>query len=297
MTNFLQKQDQKFPTLPGEELAKRSGVCVRLASDLVEVEAAQRLRYHIFHDELKATPSPENTLSRRDVDEFDSFCDHLLVVAPPGSEVDTLAATSKAPPLFVKGGRLVATCRLLTDHRAKQKGGFYTQDEFAITDLIARKPTLRYLELGRSCVLEVCRTTFIVDLLWRGIWRYARLNHIDVLFGCASLYGTDPEHFSQELSLLAADFKAPLEWQVTALPHRRIEMTRVQEALLDRKKAMRALPPLVRGYLRLGCFIGEGAVLDPLFKTIDVLILMPMAEVTPRYKNYLDKTTNSFDLS
>jgi putative hemolysin len=164
---------------------------------------------------------------------------------------------------------------------AEKNGGFYTQEEFDIAPILASHPGLNFLELGRSCVLKPYRTKPVVELLWQGIWNYVRLHRLDVMFGCASLEGTDPEAHAEALSFLAEHRTAPPEWRVCALPSRYVEMKR--RGRIGAKAAWRTLPPLIKGYLRLGCFIGEGAVVDAQFNTIDILIVLPVSAIDSRY--------------
>lgn len=261
---------------PGKVLGTRGDLTVRLALNEAEVVAAQRLRYEVFYEELAAKPDDKARATRLDSDRFDEFCDQLLVVK-------TSASSTAADSRRLADGELVGTYRLLRQEVARKNGGFYTQAEFDILPLIAAKPDLNFLELGRSCVLEPYRTKPVVELLWQGIWNYVRLNRLDVMLGCASLEGTDPDSHAASLSFMAQHCAAPLEWQVRALPDRYIEMNRLPPEKVDPKRALATLPPLIKGYLRLGCYIGEGAVIDEQFNTIDVLIILPVSAINPRY--------------
>lgn len=264
--------------VPGFVLGTKADLTVRLADGAVDVDAAQHLRYRVFYEELDAKPDAEALATRRDADRYDPICDHLLVVrkgAPLGPD-----------EIRVSDGEVVGTYRLLRQSVAERNGGFYTQDEFDIAPLIARHSGLKFLELGRSCVLKPYRTKPVVELLWQGIWNYVRLYDLDVMLGCASLEGTDPQHHAMGLSFMAQNSSAPPEWQVSALPARRIEMNLLPPAKVDAKRALRMLPPLIKGYLRIGCYVGEGAVIDHQFNTIDVLIILPVSAINPRYFSY-----------
>jgi putative hemolysin len=260
---------------PGMTLGQRGDLIVRLAAGPEEVIAAQRLRYRVFYEELSAKPDDRARATRLDADRFDGFCDQLLVVSANMS--------GSGEPIRLADGELVGTYRLLRQDVAAQHGGFYTQDEFNIAPLLAAKPQLRFLELGRSCVLSPYRTKPAVELLWQGIWNYVRLHNLDVMLGCASLEGTDPDSHAMSLSFLAQNCAAPPEWRVSALPHRYVEMNRLPREKVDAKRTLATLPPLIKGYLRLGCYIGEGAVIDEQFNTIDVLIILPVSAINPRY--------------
>lgn len=256
-------------------MGTRNGLCVRLARDDREIAIAQQLRFSVFYEELKANPDAASAQSRRDADRFDEFCDHLIVVGrTPAAERGRYN---------VDDGEMVGTYRLLRQSVAEQNGGFYTQGEFDIAPLLAAKPALKFLELGRSCVLKQYRTKPVVELLWQGIWNYVRRHRLDVMLGCASLEGSDPSIHALTLDFLARNCAAPPEWSVRALPGRYVEMKSNAPIALDAKTALKALPPLIKGYLRLGCHIGEGAVIDRQFNTTDVLIVLPVSNIDPRY--------------
>jgi L-ornithine Nalpha-acyltransferase len=262
-------------TTPTDIHAERGELILRQASGPAEIEACQTLRYQVFYEELGAKPDSHAAATRRDTDRFDAVCDHLVVVR-------TVHTKSPTGPVLTDG-ELVGTYRLLRQDTAEQHGGFYTQGEFDIAPLIAAHPGLRFLELGRSCVLKPYRTKPVVELLWQGIWNYVRAHNIDVMIGCASLEGTDPDSHALSLSFLAQSAKAPSEWSVKALSSRYVEMNRLAPEKIDMRAALRALPPLVKGYLRLGCYIGDGAVIDRQFNTIDVLIILPVSAINSRY--------------
>lgn len=264
--------------LPGFVLGNKADLTVRLADGAVDIDAAQHLRYRVFYEELEAKPDDEALATRRDADRYDAICDHLLVVRKgPATGPDEIRLAD---------GELVGTYRLLRQSVAERTGGFYTQDEFDIAPLIARHAGLRFLELGRSCVLKPYRTKPVVELLWQGIWNYVRLYDLNVMLGCASLEGTNPQVHALALSFMAQNCAAPPEWQVSALAHRKVEMNLMPPAKVDAKRALRILPPLIKGYLRLGCYIGDGAVVDRQFNTVDVLIILPVSAINPRYFSY-----------
>lgn len=261
---------------PEQDLLRtRNDLCVRLARSDREVATAQELRFSVFYEELKASPDPAALRSRRDADRFDAFCDHLIVVRR--------TAGNEAGKFDVDDGEMVGTYRLLRQSVAEQNGGFYTQSEFDIAPLLAAKPALKFLELGRSCVLKQYRTKPVVELLWQGIWNYVRYHGLDVMLGCASLEGIDHRIHAPTLNFLARNCAAPPEWRVRSGPERYVEMKSDAGNSMDAKAALKALPPLIKGYLRLGCYIGEGAVIDRQFNTIDVLIILPVSNINPRY--------------
>lgn len=255
---------------------------VRLAETDSEMEAAQRLRYRVFYEEMSAIPSPAMREVRRDFDKFDEFCDHMLVV-------DRETLDEDGQPL------VVGTYRLMRDVDAARAGGFYTQGEYDIAGMLARMKTgARLLELGRSCVLDTYRSrAACMQLLWKGVMVYNARFSIDVMFGCASFAGTDPDALKLPLSYLYHFHGMPAELAVRAQPHLYVNMNRMPKEAIDPKEALRSLPPLVKGYVRLGATIGDGAVIDRQFGTTDVLIFVPLDNINARYKNrfaYSDKS-------
>ncbi|GLK67110.1 GNAT family N-acetyltransferase [Hansschlegelia plantiphila] len=287
------------PTRLPSPLGRIGSLEVRLAQAPKEVKRAQRLRYKVFFEEMSAIPDPLARLSRRDMDPFDAVCDHLLVLdtaAPsPGAKASTpfpalqgfeikgvepLAAPTPRKP------KVVGAYRLLRQETAERAFGFYSAGEFAIEPLIARHPGLSFLELGRSCVSKPYRDKRTVELLWHGIWAYVLAHDVDVMLGCASLEGTDPQLLSLALSYLKHFHAAPPEWTASALPERRAAFDLIPREAIDPRAALRTLPPLIKGYLRLGAHVGDGAVVDRQFGATDVLIVLPRSAINPRYVDY-----------
>jgi putative hemolysin len=256
---------------------------VRLAHTAAEVRGAQKLRYRVFYQERSAVPDGPTLLARRDVDAFDAICDHLLVI-------DHAAASSR----MSRKPAIVGTYRLLRQSVAERHGGFYTAGEFQIDHLIARHRNLRFLELGRSCVLAPYRNKRTVELLWYGIAEYVHQHGLDVMIGCASLDGTDPNTLALPLSFLHHFAAAPEPWAARVLAHHRVEMNRMPKDAIDPKAALRVLPPLIKGYLRLGAFIGDGAFVDHQFGTTDVLIVLPVSVIRSRYIQHFSPGVDRF---
>lgn len=260
---------------PAESVLGRMGSLeVRLATTRKEIKRAQKLRYRVFYRDGNAIADATTLLARRDKDAFDGICDHVLVI--DHAATDPMKALRRKPPV-------VGTYRLLSQDVAARHGGFYSESEFDLAHLFARHSTLRFLELGRSCVLPKYRTRRTVELLWHGVWSYVRQNRFDVMIGCASLEGTDPDRLALPLSFLHHFARAPQDWGAAALAHRRIEMNRMPKDAIDPRTALRELPPLIKGYLRLGAFIGDGAVIDHQFGTTDVLMILPVSAISARY--------------
>jgi putative hemolysin len=239
---------------------------LRLAEGEAEVEAAQALRFRVFYEEMAAHPTVEMAAARRDFDGFDEHCDHLLVI-------DHRHGAGAAG--------VVGTYRLLRRSAAARAGRFYSADEFDISALQAHHGEI--LELGRSCVGADYRSRAVAQLLWRGIADYVLYHSITLMFGCASLPGIDPEELAIPLSYLYHAHLAPPNLRARALPDRYVAMDKVPADAFDHKAALDSLPPLIKGYLRLGAFVGDGAVVDDQFHTTDVCIVVKTDWVTGRY--------------
>lgn len=247
----------------------------RLAVCGAEIDAAQALRYRVFYDEMKAAASADCRSRRRDVDAFDSVCDHLLVIDRQRSDL----------PCGVVG-----TYRLLRRSRAPARDGFYTAGEFDISYLLAQRGEI--LELGRSCVEPASRNRPTMQLLWRAIAFYVFHYRIEVMFGCASLPGRDPAELALPLSYLHHYHLAPRTLRPTAHAARYVDMNLLPKEEIDQRRALAALPPLVKGYLRLGGFVGDGAVVDPEFNTTDVCVVVKTDLITEKYVRHYERSAH-----
>ena len=239
---------------------------VRIAATEAEIDAAQALRYRVFFEEMGATPDPLARADHRDRDGYDPVADHLLVLDH---------AIGSGPE------GIVGTYRLIQADAAAKVGQFYTAGEYDIEPITSFPG--RVLELGRSCVDRHYRGRAVMQLLWRGIAAYVSRNGIDVMFGCASLGGTDPDALAAELTYLGAYHLAPPGVRPPARPARYVDMHRLDLAGVDPKRMQARLPPLIKGYLRLGGFVGDGAVIDHEFNTIDVAVVVKTDLVTTKY--------------
>ena len=259
-------------------LAVSGGLEVRVAESEAEIEAAQHLRYRVFYEEMSAVPTPQMRTARRDFDKYDAFCDHLLVV-------DRNMRNEHGE------GVAVGTYRLLRGEVAALNGGFYTSSEFDLAPMLKRYPPgTRFLELGRSCVLKSHRAkASTMQLLWRGNQLYIERFRIEVMFGCASFPGTDPDAHALPLSYLHHFHRAPEGYRIRARPELYVEMNRMAQGAIDIKEALRALPTLIKGYVRIGAFIGDGAVIDRQFGTTDVLIYFPVSRIDERWRSKFDR--------
>jgi L-ornithine Nalpha-acyltransferase len=245
---------------------------VRIAETAEEVDAAQALRFRIFYEEMGAHPDAETLASARDRDSFDAVADHLLVIDHDLGE----------GPASVVG-----TYRLIRREAARAAGGFYSAAEYDIAPLVALPGPI--LELGRSCVDADHRTRGTLQLLWRGIAAYVFRHRIDLMFGCASLPGTDLDTLAPALTYLHTHHLAPPALRPRALPERYVAMDRLPPAGLDIRGVLNDLPPLIKGYLRLGGFVGDGAVLDTQFNTTDVCIVVKTELITDKYSKHYER--------
>ena len=245
---------------------------VRLAANEAEVDAAQKLRYQVFYNEMAARPTAEMAARSRDFDTFDAVCDHLLVIdhnLGDGPE------------------SVVGTYRLIRRAVAAQAGSFYSAGEYDIRQLEAYPGEI--LELGRSCVDAAYRTRGTMQLLWRGIAAYVWEQKIALMFGCGSLPGTDLSALALPLSYLYYNHLAPEGLRPVALADRYADMRLLAPEQIDKREALNQLPPLIKGYLRLGGFIGDGAVVDHQFNTTDVCIVVKTDQVTEKYYRHYDR--------
>lgn len=267
----------QLSTGPQTCLGRIGALEVHLATSACEIEAAQRLRYRVFYAE-RGNGAPCDL--SRDADRFDDICDHLLVI-------DTsLAAANRE--------RIVGTYRLLPQEKTSATGGFYSSAEFHIEALAARHPGLNILELGRSCVLPAYRSRRTVELLWQGIWAYTRRHGIEIMAGCASFEGTVPARHAEALSFLHHNCRATGDWAVRAVADRLVTMDLMPAEAVRTREALAAMPPLIKGYLRLGAMIGEGCVIDHEFGTTDVFVVLPVAKISARYINYYGAEAQRF---
>jgi putative hemolysin len=249
----------------------RSGALqVRLAETIADIDAAQALRYRVFYEEMGAKPTAEMARLKRDFDSFDGVCDHLLVV----DHARGSGATA-----------VVGTYRLIRRSAAAEHGRFYSAAEYDITRIIAYPGEI--LELGRSCVDAAARNRPTMQLLWRGIAAYVFHHGIELMFGCASLPGTDPDALAVPLSYLYHRHLAPPELRPRALADRYVEMRRLEA--VGASRALAELPPLIKGYLRLGGFVGDGAVIDHQFNTTDVCVVVKTDLVTDKYYRHYER--------
>lgn len=243
---------------------------VRLAHSPAELEAAQRLRYQVFMEEWGASADADARRLRRDADAFDNAMEHLVVI------------DRRLPA----GAQVVGNYRLLSQE-PDESAGYYSGQEFDLSPLL--NSGRRLLELGRSCVMADYRGGAVLQLLWRAIAAYVAQRDIGLLFGCASLRGTDPASVAEQLAFLHRQHLAPLALQPRAKGATRIEADPDPAMPVDGPRAFRQLEPIIRGYLRAGAWVGEGAYVDHEFQSIDVCIVLPTERMAARHRHNFER--------
>lgn len=246
---------------------------VKLADQAAEVEAAQRLRYRVFVSEMGAEVPPEDHALRIERDRFDPYFDHLLLI---DREVED------------RRDSVVGVYRLMRGAAAKSGIGFYGASEYDLTKL--ERLGRETVELGRSCVDSAHRGGAAMHLLWNGLSQYVLSRGIEVMFGVASFHGQDPDALAEPLSYLHHNHLAPEDIRVKTLAPHYVDMDRLPSDSVKRASAMRMTPPLIKAYLRLGGFVGDGAFIDHSFNTVDVCLLMDTSRMTERYRDYYTRS-------
>lgn len=221
-----------------------------------ELEAAQRIRFKVFAEEMGAKlPSAHLGL---DIDRFDKYCDHLLVRDHSNEKV-------------------VGTYRILPPEQAIKAGGYYSETEFDISRLANLRD--RMVEVGRSCVHEDYRDGATITQLWSGLAEYVTKNNHEYLIGCASISMGDGGHYAASVyNKIHKLHAAPAEYRV--FPHCRLPLESLNQNLDV------IIPPLIKGYLRLGAYIAGEPAWDPDFNCADVFILMPVSRMNARYAKH-----------
>ncbi|WOI56993.1 GNAT family N-acetyltransferase [Palleronia sp. LCG004] len=235
-----------------------------MAKDPDDLAEAQRLRYAVFVEELGGDGPLVDHLERREVDAYDAAADHLI-----------LRDLDRDP-----GDTVIGVYRMLTDDRAAAAGGFYSEREYDLEPL--RRTGRPLLELGRSCLHQNYRGGGAMFELWSGLVEYVLENKVEIMFGTASFHGTNLDALSRPLSALHRYSLAPQELRVKARPPFGVPMDRDPEMHVDRLAAMREVPALIKAYLRLGGYVGEGAYVDHAFNTTDVCLVMDTARLNAR---------------
>lgn len=226
-----------------------------------DLKQAQRLRHQIFFPDSKQKDA-------LDKDMFDDVCDHLLVYDTTGTE-----------------RLLIGTYRLLRQSRMKELGKFYTESEFNIDALKGTNREL--LELGRSCVHPDYRSGIVILLLWHAIAAYIEHFSIGYLFGCGSLPGTNVAEHQASLSYMHHHYRVDDTLAPYAIANEAKFEILPKESMT--RQVFTDMPALIKGYLRLGCLIGNGAVIDPVCNTTDVCLVLPRERINFQYLRHFNK--------
>lgn len=241
---------------------------LRLADTQADLHAAQRLRYEVFIEELGGDGPLVDHQARLERDEFDEFFDHLLLIDR-------------------KLQRVVGVYRVLRGDMAQKAGRFYSEDEY---DLSALKSSGRSLmELGRSCVHADYRGSAAMYYLWNGLAAYVAEHSIEVMFGVASFHGTDIAAISMPLAYLHHNYLAPADLRSRVVAPHFQSMDLMPADQIDKRAALKAMPTLIKAYLRLGGFVGEGAYIDHSFNTTDVFLLMDTEKINAKQREIYTK--------
>jgi putative hemolysin len=244
------------------------------------VAAAQRLRYRVFVEEMGAVATPAEASLRRECDRFDPHFEHLILIDREATSPDPL-------------DRVAGVYRLMTGERARAGIGFYGATEYDLSKL--ENYPRKVVELGRSCVAAEYRGGTAMHLLWSGLGEYVTTNDIEILFGVASFHGSDPKPIADALSYLHHGHLAPEDLRVRAHADHFVAMDLIPADKIDRKKALKQIPALIKAYIRLGGFVGEGAWVDHDFNTVDVCLLMDTMRMVQRYRSFYGKDGSTPD--
>lgn len=244
---------------------------VRLATTPEDLTAAQALRYLVFVQELGGDGPLVDHRAGLERDAFDPFFDHLILV---DRRIDPATRA-----------HVIGAYRVLPGDRRTAAGRFYSETEFDLTPLIASGRKL--LELGRSCVHADHRGGTAMFHLWNGLAEYVLDRGIEILFGAASFHGTEIAPLAEPLSWLHHHHLAPPAMRVRALSPGRQEMDLIPADRVDRRAAMAATPALIKAYLRLGGYVGDGAWIDRDFNTTDVCLVMDTGQMSARHREFL----------
>lgn len=243
---------------------------VRLANSDLDVAAAQRLRYRVFVEEMGARATDEEHSLRREMDAYDAHFEHLLLI-------DT---HTEGDPL----DRVVGVYRLMRGSVARQNIGFYSAGEYDLSKL--QNLDREVLELGRSCIAQEYRGGLGMHLLWDGLGDYVTEHNIGILFGVASFHTADPKPIAQALSYLHHNHLAPNALRVNVLPDHGVSMDTIPACNIDTRAALREIPSLIKAYLRLGGYVGNGAFVDHDFNTVDVCLIMDTVTMVDKYRKF-----------
>lgn len=240
---------------------------VKLADSKNEIKSAQKLRYQVFFSERNKKKIFNIDNFRKDSDKYDNYCDHIVVIHKKSK--------------FSKN-KIVGTYRLLKQSVAENKSGFYSSEEYDLTKLLNSNKYFNMLELSRSCISKDFRNKNVLQLMWKEIYKYIENNKVDAMFGTASFLDTNLYNLSNQLIYLNNSHKMPNEIMVNALDKCRAKIDYSRNIKMN-LKLVKSLPTLIKGYLKLNAYIGDGAVVDHKFKTTDIFVFLPVNDINYQY--------------
>ena len=273
---FLPNKGSRFAGRSKIPVIEHENLSVLVTKDRKLVRAAQRLRYKVFGEEMHGTLTAKANRKKRDFDEYDSVCDHLVVI---DNNIED------------KKERVVGNYRMLRSSLMKPKLGYYTETEYNVDAIKQKEGEL--LELGRSCVHPDYRNKVVMQLLWQGLAHYILKYDIKLMFGCASFHGVDVEEFKQNLAYLHHFHLAPEELRAKARDELYVDMNLIAKDEIDERRSFASLPTIIKGYLRVGAFVGDGAVIDNSCNTLDVSIVVPTENISQKYLDKFSKGADS----
>ena len=272
--NFFYYKDFFFKPLNSRNYSKKFSMIesenfiIKLVQTKSELKQAQALRYSVFYKEKKAKPTLPKKLIRLDYDKIDKFADHLIVIDKN------------------RKNKIVGTYRLIRGDVAELYGGYYSSTEFNLINILNNYQNKHILELGRSCVHQNYRNGTIMNLLWKAIAEYVKLYDIKVLIGCASFSGTDPIKYSEELTYLRDNFSLPANLSVESYDNNIYPAYKLNNNNNNSNplRTFAKLPPLIKGYLRVGGKVSDNFFVDYRFNTIDLFVVVCTDDIDTRYK-------------
>ena len=261
---FFKKNNRK--SLPKIEVGN---LIIKLAETSSEIRDAQSLRYSVFYKEKNAKSTLSNKMLRLDYDKVDCFADHLIVIDKNRGKFQN---------------KIIGTYRLVRGDLAFRYGGFYTSTEFDLSNIFQLYKNNEILELGRSCVHKNYRNGKTMKLLWKAIANYVTLYDIKILLGCASFPGTNVRNFEDQLSFLKRNYSLQSELSVSSLDSNIYPINSSKNINVSDIELFIKLPPLIKGYLRVGGKVSKQCFVDYNFNTIDLCVVVLTKNIDNKYK-------------
>ncbi len=254
---------------------------VRLTKNKDERKQVRQLRYKVFIEEEGAEPTEEQKELREEYDSFDNYADYMAVF---------------------HGKKVVGTYRIINREMAEHNDGFYTETEFDLSKIKHVRGNI--IEMSRACVDPEYRDNGLaVRMLWMGLAEYVLKHRAVLIFGVASFVGRNPAKYANEISYLYYNHLAPLSMRPTVRDDlmdknadpRRTKMKILSKAFVDKEKALKDMPPLLKGYLRLNAVFGNGVFIDWPFNSCDVFLIVESSKIDPSYQKFFAGDPDAFD--